>query len=640
MNEPVTTKNINRRQFIESSALAAGATMFAPAILEALGVGTMTPVRYPGAQVPLSSYDGKVRALLAKMTLEEKVGQMTQAEQDALKDPNDIQKYFLGSLLSGGSSDPKAGNSLNAWTDMYDGYQQRAMQTRLGIPILYGADGVHGHNNVLGAVLFPHNIGLGCTRNPKLVENAGRVTSEEVRATGINWTFAPCVTVARDERWGRTYEGFGESPELVRTLGEAAVRGIQRNDLSNPLSVLACAKHYVGDGGTTIGTADFRNPKGQRLLDQGDTRLSEADLRRIHLQGYISTVKAGVGSIMPSYNSWNGVKVSGSRRLLTGILKQELGFQGFLISDYRAVNQIADNYKQAIGISINAGMDMVMVPIDYQQFYGLLLELVKEEKVPMTRIDDAVTRILRVKFAMGLMDKSRSPLADRSLHKTFGSAKHRQVARECVRQSLVLLKNEKRTLPLSKKLARIHVGGKSADDIGDQCGGWTIDWQGKSGDVTPGGTTILKAVQKAISPATKVTFSKDGSGAAGADVGIVVIGETPYAEGMGDRDDLSLAEEDVTAINNMKQAGIPVVVVLFSGRPMIINDALGQSDAFVAAWLPGTEGEGVTDVLFGDYKPTGKLSVSWPRSMAQIPINAGDKNYDPLFKYGFGLTFA
>jgi beta-glucosidase len=634
------TKQINRRQFIESSALAAGATVFAPTILEALGIGTRTAMGYPAGPRPLSSFDGKVRELLAKMTLEEKIGQMTQAEQDALKDVNDIQKYFLGSLLSGGNSDPKAGNSLAAWTDMVDGYQEHALKTRLRIPLLYGADAVHGHNNVLGAVLFPHNIGLGCTRNPKLVESAARVTSEEVRATGVNWAFAPCVTVPRDERWGRTYEGFGEAPELARTLGEAAVRGLQRDDLGDPLSVLACAKHYVGDGGTTIGTAGFANREGQHLLDQGDTQLSEADLRKIHLQGYISTVKAGVGSIMPSYNSWNGVKVSGSRRLLTGILKQELGFQGFLISDYNALNQISKDFKEAIGISINAGMDMAMVPSDYQRFYNLLLELVKEGKVPMARIDDAVTRILRVKFAMGLMNKSRSPLADRRLHKTFGSAKHRQVARECVRQSLVLLKNEKRTLPLSKKLARIHVGGKSADDIGNQCGGWTIEWQGKSGDVTPGGTTILKAIQNTVSPATKVTFSKDGSGAGGADVGILVIGETPYAEGFGDRDDLALAAEDLTAINNMKQAGIPVVVVLFSGRPMIINDALGHCDAFVAAWLPGTEGQGVTDVLFGDYKPTGKLSYSWPRSMAQIPINVGDKNYDPLFKYGFGLTFA
>jgi len=642
------TNKINRRRFIGSSALAAGATMLAPAIIDAFGIRTTAakgnPITNsssnPAALKPLSSYDGQVRELLAQMTLEEKIGQMTQAEQDALKDVNDIEKYSLGSLLSGGGSDPKAGNSLAAWTDMYDGYQAHALQTRLAIPILYGADAVHGHNNVLGAVIFPHNIGLGCTRNPKLVESAARVTAEEVRATGINWTFAPCVTVPRDERWGRTYEGFGEAPELARTLGEAAVRGLQRNDLSDPLSVLACAKHFIGDGGTSIGTASFLNPARKRLLDQGDTQLSEQDLREIHLQGYISTVKAGVGSIMPSYNSWNGVKVSGIKKLLTDMLKQELGFEGFLISDYKAVDQITKDYKEAIGISINAGMDMVMVPREYERFFNLLRELVKEGKVPMARIDDAVTRIMRVKFAMGLMNKSRSPLADRRLHQTFGSAEHRQVARDCVRQSLVLLKNEKKTLPLSKTTARIHVGGKNADDIGNQCGGWTIEWQGKSGEVTPGGTTILKAIQQTASAATKVTFSKDGSGANGADIGIVVMGETPYAEGMGDRDDLSLAAEDIAAIKNMRQAGIPVVAVLLSGRPMIINEALGQCDALVAAWLPGTEGQGVADVLFGDYKPTGKLSFSWPRSMAQIPINVGDKSYDPLFKYGFGLSYS
>jgi beta-glucosidase len=634
------TKKINRRHFIGYSAVAAaGATMFAPAISEALGSRRGTATGNPAAPKSLSSYDGQVRELLAQMTLEEKIGQMTQAEQDALKDVNDIQKFFLGSLLSGGGSDPKAGNSLEAWTDMCDRYQEHALKTRLAIPILYGADAVHGHNNVLGAVNFPHNIGLGCTRNPKLVENAARVTAEEVRATGVNWTFAPCVTVPRDERWGRTYEGFGEEPELARTLGEAAVRGLQGNDLSDPLRVLACAKHFIGDGGTKIGTASFLNPDSKSLLDQGDTQLSEADLRTIHIQGYLSTVKAGVGSIMPSYNSWNGVKVSGIKRLLTDILKQELGFEGFLISDYRAVDQITKDYKEAIGISINAGMDMVMVPTAYERFFNLLRELVKEGKVPIARIDDAVTRILRVKFAMGLMDKKRSPMADRSLHKTFGSAPHRQVARECVRQSLVLLKNENKTLPLKKNVARIHVGGKSADDIGNQCGGWTIAWQGKSGDVTPGGTTILKAIQNTISPATKVTFSKDGTGGAGADVGIVVIGETPYAEGTGDKEDLTLAAEDVAAINNMKQAGIRVVAVLLSGRPLILGDALANCDALVAAWLPGTEGQGVADVLFGDNKPTGKLSFSWPRSMAQIPINVGDKNYDPLFKYGFGLTY-
>jgi len=584
---------------------------------------------------PLSSYDPQVKQLLAKMTLEEKIGQMTQPEQDqVLKNPEDIETYFIGSVLSGGGSDPKEGNSLQAWTDLYNRIQERAMKTRLGIPILYGVDAVHGHSNVLGAVIFPHNIGLGCTRNPALVEKVARITAEEVRATGINWTFAPCVTVPQDERWGRTYEGFSEDPELVKVLGEAAIRGFQGPALSVPPSILACAKHYIGDGGTTFGSAG----KGS-WLDQGDTRVDEQTLRRIHLQGYITTVRAGVGSIMPSYSSWNGVKCSASRRLLMEILKQELGFQGFLISDYNAIDQITKDYKTAIEISINAGMDMVMVPNRYREFFNGLKDLVNEGKVPMSRIDDAVTRILRVKFAMGLMDKARSPLADRSLHKTFGSPEHRQVAREAVRQSLVLLKNDRKTLPISKQAARIHVAGKSADDIGNQCGGWTIDWQGRSGDVTPDGTTILAAIKTTVSKGTQVTFSKDGTNAAGAAIGVVVIGETPYAEGKGDSNDLSLAKEDVEAVNNMKKAGIPVVVILISGRPMIISDCLDRADAFVAAWLPGTEGQGVADVLFGGTKPTGKLSFTWPRSMSQIPINVGDANYDPLFKCGYGLTY-
>jgi beta-glucosidase len=621
----------NRRQFLASS-MAAGAAVLAPA--NDWGI----PVAAPARQRSLSSFDRQVRELLRAMTLEEKIGQMTQAEQNALVEVSDIDKLYLGSLLSGGSSDPKAGNSLEAWTDMYDGYQKRALQTRLGIPLLFGIDAVHGNNNVLGAVIFPHNIGLGCTRNPGLVESAARVTAEEVRATGINWTFAPCVTVPRDERWGRTYEGFSESAEMVARLGEAAVRGFQRNDLNNPLSVLACAKHFAGDGGTTMGTGNPNREK-KRLLDQGDTRLSEAELRRIHLPGYLGALKAGVGSIMVSYSSWNGVKASASKRLLTEILKQELGFEGFLISDYRAIIQITEDFKKATEISINAGMDMAMEPTDYRRFIKLLIELVNEGRVPMSRVDDAVTRILRVKFAAGLMDKRRSPLADRRLHRTFGSVGHRSIARACVRQSLVVLKNEKRMLPLSKRVKRIHVAGKNADDLGNQCGGWTIDWQGKSGNLTPGGTTILSAIQQTVSPSTKVTFAKDGSDASGADVGIVVVGEGPYAEGRGDREDLSLSSEDLNTIRNMKHAGIPVVVVLISGRPMIISEALDQCDALVAAWLPGTEGRGVTDILFGDYRPTGKLSFSWPRSMAQIPINFDDADYDPLFPCGFGLTY-
>jgi beta-glucosidase len=358
----------------------------------------------------------------------------------------------------------------------------------------------------------------------------------------------------------------------------------------------------VGDGGTTYGTGGFE----KHLLDQGDTRVDEATLRRIHLQGYVSTVPAGVGTIMPSYNSWNGVKVSASKHLLTEVLKQEIGFEGFLISDYNAIDQITKDYKTSIGISINSGMDMVMVPDHYREFIANLKALVQDGTVPMSRIDDAVTRILRVKLAMGLMDPKPAPSY------SFGTDAHRAVARQAVRESLVLLKNDNHALPLSKN-SRIHIAGRSADDIGNQCGGWTITWQGKSGATTTSGTTILAALRKAGANLTT----------ANANVGIVVIGETPYAEGMGDRADLSLSAEDVAAVKKMKSMGVPTVVIVLSGRPLILDPILDQADAIVAAWLPGTEGEGITDVLFGDYKPVGKLSFAWPSQ----------------FKYGFGLTY-
>jgi beta-glucosidase len=589
----------------------------------------------PPADAPqrkLSSFDPQIKPLLAQMTLDEKIGQMTQPDQEYIKDLSDIENLALGSILSGGSSDPKEGNSLKAWTDLYDRLQQHTQKSRLKIPILYGIDSVHGNSNLLGAVIFPHNIGLGCTRNPALVEKVERVAAEETRATGIQWAFAPCVTVPQDARWGRTYEGFSEDPELVKELAGPAVRGLQDDDLNNPLAVLACAKHFIGDGGTTFGSV---HPHGAPGNDQGDTQVDEVTLRRIHLRGYIAAIQAGVGSIMPSYNSWNGVKVSGIKHLLTDMLKDELGFEGFLISDYNAVDQIDKDYKKSIGVSINAGMDMVMVPDHYKLYINDLKALVTDGTVPMSRIDDAVTRILRVKFAMGMLDPKRSQLADRSLWKTFGSPEHRQVGREAVRQSLVVLKNDNHVLPLSKSAVRIQVAGKSGDDIGNQCGGWTIDWQGRSDNVTTGGATVLAAIKKAA-PHAQVTFAANGTGAAGATVGVVVIGEKPYAEGAGDRTDLSLAPEDVTAIDNMKAAGIPFVVVLFSGRPMILGDSLDKADAFIAAWLPGTEGDGIADVLFGDYKPTGKLSFAWPRSMDQYP-HAKDTN--PLFPYGYGLTY-
>jgi beta-glucosidase len=342
---------------------------------------------------------------------------------------------------------------------------------------------------------------------------------------------------------------------------------------------------------------------------------------------------------MPSYSSWNGLKCSASKYLLTDVLKDELGFEGFLISDYRAIDQVHQDYKTAIGISINAGMDMGMIPSKYKEFFGNLKALVEEGVVPMSRIDDAVTRILRVKAAMGLLAPDRSQLADRNLWASFGTDAHRQIARQAVRESLVLLKNEGKVLPLSKGAARIHVAGDSADNIGNQCGGWTIDWQGKSGEVTTGGTTILEAIRNTAAAGTEVTYARDGTGAAGADVVVVVVGEKPYAEGHGDSADLMLSPEEIAVVNEAKRAGVPLVTILLSGRPLVVPEVLRQSDAFVAAWLPGTEGQGVADVLFGDHRPTGKLSFSWPRSAEQHPLNAGDEDYDPLFALGFGLSY-
>jgi beta-glucosidase len=610
----------------------------AAVLLACLPLGWSARAERPAARPPrLSAHDATVNALLAQMTLDEKIGQMTQAEQHQLKDERDVENYFLGSLLSGGDSDPPT-NSFEDWRALYERWQGRTARTRLKIPIIFGVDAVHGHNNVIGAVIFPHNIGLGATRNAALVEEIGRITAREVRATGINWTFAPCVAVPRDERWGRTYEGFAEDPKLVAELGAAAVRGLQGTDLSDPQRVLACAKHFAGDGGTVWGTGMSEGPGRRFPLDRGDTRLTEDELRRLHLQGYLTAVAAGVGSIMPSYSSWNGEKCSGSRRLLTEILKEELGFEGFLISDYNALDELPGDQRADIKQSINAGMDMVMVPSHYREFFTTLKSLVESGEVPMARIDDAVRRILRTKAALGLLEPGPVTLADRGLAGSFGSAEHRAVARRAVRESLVLLKNEGRALPLRKQAARIHVAGARADDLGSQCGGWTITWQGQSGAPTKG-TTILAALRNAAGRGTQITFAKDGSGATGADVGVVVVGETPYAEFRGDRQELALSKEDLDAIAAVKKAGVPVVVVVISGRPLILNDALTQADALVVAWLPGSEGDGVADVLFGDHKPTGKLPFSWPRSNAQLPINVGDTPYDPLFAYGFGLTY-
>jgi beta-glucosidase len=551
------------------------------------------------------------------MTLDEKVGQMTQAERGALRSESDIRGYFLGSVLSGGGSAPPD-KTAPGWAEMYDRYQSIALQTRLRIPLIYGVDAVHGHNNVVGSVIFPHNIALGAARNASLVERVARATAEEVAATGIDWTFSPCIAVARDERWGRTYESFGETPEIVSEMGAAAVRGYQAG------GILACPKHYLGDGGTSGGR------------DQGDVQSDEAALRAIHLPGYRSAIAAGAGSVMASFSSWNGQKMHGNRYLLTDVLKAELGFSGFVVSDWAGIDQLPGDYTSDVETAINAGVDMVMVPERYPEFVATLKSLVQSGRVPLSRVDDAVRRILQRKAALGLWE---APNADRSLLPQVGSDAHRQVARDAVRQSLVLLKNDGRVLPLSKMTRRIHVAGRNADDLGNQCGGWTITWQGSSGSITSGGTTILQAIRTGVLGGASVTYAVDGSGAAGADVGVVVIGETPYAEGVGDRSDLALSAADVAAVQAVKRAGVPVVVVLVSGRPMILDAILREADAIVAAWLPGTEGAGVADVLFGDHAPTGKLPHSWPRAMSQVPINWGDASYDPLFPYGYGLSY-
>ena len=562
-----------------------------------------------------------IDALIASMTLDEKVGQMTQAERVGAT-PADVRDYYLGSILSGGGSVP-AENTPTGWADMHDAYQNAALDTRLGIPIIYGIDAVHGHNNVVGATIFPHNIGLGATRDPNLIEEIGRITAKEVACTGLEWSFAPCVAVVRDERWGRTYEGFGEDPQLHALLAGRLVYGLQGTSMSGE-RIIACAKHFVGDGGTHGG------------VDRGNTICDEATLRAIHMQGFLDALDSNVGTIMPSYSSWNGVKMHQSGYLLTDVLKNELGFDGFLISDWEAVYELSGGtYYDKVVQMVNAGVDMGMEPYNWQNWIATLKSAVNNGDVSMDRIDDAVRRILRIKDRAGVFDE---PLADRTLVNsgTLGSAAHRDVARAAVRKSLVLLKNDD-VLPISKS-ARVFVAGKNADNIGHQCGGWTISWQG-SGGATTTGTTILEGIEAQVGAGGgSVTFSEDGTGSAGHDLAIVVIGETPYAEGAGDDGDLALDATDVDCLNRI--ADIPTVVVLVSGRPMIVGDALSDSNAFVAAWLPGTEGDGVADVLFGDYDFTGALPHSWPANIGQVPINIGDSVYQPLFPFGYGLNYA
>jgi beta-glucosidase len=568
---------------------------------------------------------------LSKMTLAEKAGQMTQVANTYITNKNDIATYGLGSVLSGGGGGPNgAGGTATQWADMVDDYQSYALKSRLGIPLIYGVDAVHGNNNVQGAVLFPQNIGMGATRDTALVTQEEDVTRQEVLGTGIRWTFAPCVCVPRDDRWGRTYEGFGEDPSIVAPMAQAAVTGFQGTTLTST-SVLATAKHYVADGGTTFGTGS-----SGYLIDQGDAQITESQLRTIHLPGYTSAISAGVGSVMASYSSWNGVKDHGNGYLINTVLKGEQGFTGFVVSDWAGVKALPDaTYPAQLAHAINAGVDMIMVPDDYIGTINGIIADVNAGLISQTRIDDAVTRILTKKFALDLFSH---PYADRTYTAQVGSAAHRALAQQAVRESLVLLKNSGSVLPLSKAgTYRIVVGGKSADNLGYQLGGWSISWQGGSGATTTG-TTFWQALQQATA-GTNITLQNVGTKTKGrysGDVGIWVGGETPYAEGKGDSSTLAFGSDNSSQLSDLCSHVSTCIAILYSGRPLIIADQLPKANAFIAAWLPGTEASGITDALFGAGF-TGTLPVTWPTAVTDEPINNGDGK-TPLFPLGYGLT--
>ena len=617
-------------------------------VINANGLPYLDP-RLPVAQ--------RVADLMSRMTLEEKVGQMTQAERGSVTDNQDeIANWLLGSVLSGGGSTP-ATNTPEAWADMVDQFQSHALQTRLQIPMIYGIDAVHGHGNVLGATIFPHNVGMGSTRDPGLVAAAGRVTAAEVKATGIPWDFAPCVCVARDDRWGRTYESFGEDPALVISM-ETIIDGLQgrrAGQWAENDHVMATSKHYAGDGDTEYGTA-----AGDYKIDQGITVTSRPDFWRIDLAPYGPAIRRHhTGSVMPSFSSvdWtedgvgNPIKMHANRELITDVLKGRLHFGGFVISDWEGIHQIPGDWPTQVRTGANAGIDMFMEPSSFREFETTLLAEVRSGGVSQARINDAVRRILTRKFQLGLFEH---PYADRTNLDQIGSAAHRDVARRAAAESQVLLKNAGGVLPLAGD-AKVYVAGRNANNMGNQNGGWTLTWQGFSGNNSQPGTTILQGIRE-VAPDAQVTFSEDASAPmTGSDVGVVVVGETPYAEGFGDvggplwaydpadngqprePKTMELKDGDRAVIDKVCSAVEKCVVLVVSGRPQVIGDQLGDIDALVASWLPGTEGAGVADVLFGKRPFTGQLSLTWPRSADQEPINVGDASYDPAFPFGWGL---
>lgn len=604
------------------------------------------PEKWPQAKSP-GLIDPRTEAfvtqLMARMTLEEKVGQMIQADIASIT-PDDLRKYPLGSILAGGSSAPIGGNDRSPagpWIATSRAFNAVALEKRAGhtpIPLMFGVDAVHGNNNIVGATLFPHNSALGAAHDPDLIRRIGAATAEETAAAGIDWAFGPTVAVPQDDRWGRAYEGYSEDPAVVRSYAGAMVEGLQGKPGTGRIQnghVAASVKHFLGDGGTTGG------------VDQGDAKVPEDTLIRIHSAGYPPAVNAGTLTVMASFSSWNGAKMHGNGSLLTGVLKGRMGFDGFIVGDWNGHGQVPGCTNTDCPASFNAGLDMAMAPDSWKGLYEATLAEARSGAIPMARIDDAVRRILRVKAKLGLFDAAR-PYEGRA--GVIGSPAHRALAREAVAKTLVLLKNDG-VLPL-KASAHVLVAGDAADDIGRQSGGWTLSWQGDGNTNAdfPNGQSIFSGIAQAMrAGGGTATLSADGSFTTRPDAAIVVFGEMPYAEMRGDVRTLEFQPGDKQALallKKLKAAGIPTVSVFLSGRPLWVNPELNQSDAFVAAWFPGSEGGGVADVLIGDRagRPrrdfAGRLSFSWPKNAGQFTLNRGAPGYDPLFALDYGLSYA
>ncbi len=552
------------------------------------------------------SVEQRIEDLLNRMTETEKIGQLILVEKNSVKVLDDVTRYGIGAMLSGGGAVPSP-NTPATWLDMVRSFQERAQNTRLGIPLLYGVDAIHGHSNVIGATVFPHAIGLGASHDADLVYRVAQTTAQEMAATGIHWNFSPDLDVVQDSRWGRVYETFGSSTDMVTSLGRAYVDGTQSFS-SSGTRVIATAKHYMGAGAMAWGTSSNKDFK----IDQGITTVDEATLRRVHLPPFRAAVDAGASVVLVGLNSWDGLKLAANHYLVTDVLKGELGFNGIVVSDWYGVYEIPGGEYHAVVTAMNAGVDMVMLPYDYKPFVGYVRRAVQNGDISPERLDDAVRRILRAKFAAGLFENAS---ADGSMLASVGSAEHRELAREAVRKSLVSLQNNNRTLPLSSRVDRILVAGSAAHNLGRQMGGWTVEWQGIDGNWVPG-TTILDGIKMSISSSTVVDYDLSGSfstSSGKAAIGIAVVGEEPYAEGKGDNAHPSLSTEDLETIRLVRATSKKLVVVIVSGRPLELPPESTEWDAIIAVWLPGSEGEGVADVLFGTYPFTGMLPLEWPR---------------------------